>query len=55
MAAPIDSAAVVAIGNQTMYWINILYPIVISIIAYITGHKYTSRRKLPPFVNDLKK
>lgn len=55
MATPIDSASVVATGNQVMYWINIIYPIVISIVAYIAGHRYTSRKKLPPFVNDLKK
>ena len=44
MAAPIDSA-IVNTGNQVVQLINVIWPIVASILAYVAGHKWTSRKK----------
>jgi hypothetical protein len=50
-----DSATVATAGGQVMYWINIIYPLAVSIVTYVLGHMHTSRKKAPPTVNDLKK
>jgi len=45
MAAPIDSATIVSTGNQVVQIINIVWPIVASVLAYILGHRWTTRKK----------
>ena len=45
MAAAIDSATVVGTGNAIVQVINVVWPIVASVLAYIFGHKWTTRKK----------
>ena len=45
MATPIDSATIVSTGNQVVQIINVVWPIVASVLAYIFGHRWTTRKK----------
>ena len=45
MAAPIDSTTIVSTGNAVVQVINMVWPVVVSILTYILGHKHTSRVK----------
>ena len=45
MAAPIDSATIVSTANAISIAFNILWPIITGIVAYIVGHKWTSKVK----------
>jgi hypothetical protein len=45
MATPIDSTTIVSTGNAVVQVLNMVWPVVASIIVYILGHKHTSRTK----------
>ena len=45
MAAPIDSATVMSTGNAVVQVINMVWPVIASIIVYILGHRHTSKVK----------
>ena len=45
MAAPIDSATVIGTGNAVVQVINVVWPVMASVLAYILGHRWTTRKK----------
>jgi hypothetical protein len=44
----VDSTTIVSTGNAVAQVINVIWPIVASIITYILGHRHTSRKKSTP-------
>ena len=55
MAAHVDSASVVTAVSTGVQIFNLVWPVITAILAYITGHWFTTLPAKPPKIEDLNK